>query len=66
MFFLKGKISDRIRAGKLPKDVKHVYVRQPEVPTPAAVRSAKGQGLGKGATRARSADKGGERRSGKA
>lgn len=53
---LSGKISDRIRDGKLPADVQ-VTGPRPEAddrPSAAAVRSASGQGLGQGATRARS------------
>lgn len=53
---LAGKISDFIRSGKLPKDT-HVVGKRPEsgadMPTTKAIKSAKGQGLGKGATRKR-------------
>ena len=61
MHFLKGIISDRIRSGKLPKDVAHKLDSRStaaEQPSAKAVRDGKGQGLGRGATRARSADKG--------
>jgi hypothetical protein len=57
--FLSGKISDMIRGGKLPGDV-HVTGARPEAddrPSARAVRDARGQGLGKGATRARNGDK---------
>jgi len=56
MFSLSGKISDFIRGGKLPKDV-HVtgsmrgHGETP--PSPKSIRSARGQGLGKGAQRRR-------------
>lgn len=58
MFKLTGKISDRIRSGTLPKDVQINYARTAETPKTSSVRHGSGQGLGKGATRARSADKG--------
>jgi hypothetical protein len=50
---LKGKISDRIRSGKLPKDVKVNYERGTDPPATSSVRHGSGQGLGQGATRAR-------------
>jgi hypothetical protein len=53
MKFLRGKISDRIRSGELPPDVKHKYVRAPEKPAADNVRHGSGRGLGKGATRQR-------------
>ena len=53
MFPLKGKISDRIRSGKLPKDVQLNPPRTTPAPSAKSVRGGKGQGLGKGATRGR-------------
>lgn len=47
MFSLRGVISDRIRRGEIVASKVH---RTDEVPSPEAVRGAKGQGLGKGAT----------------
>jgi hypothetical protein len=57
--FLSGKISDRIRGGDLPKNVQVTGPRADadDRPSAKAVRSAKGHGLGKGATRARNGDK---------
>lgn len=57
--FLSGKISDRIRGGKLPKNVQVTgpRVAADDRPSAKAVRTASGRGLGKGATRARNGDK---------
>lgn len=58
---LSGKISDRIRSkgpDKLPDDV-HVLRKLPrheELPSPDAIRHGSGQGVGQGATRARSGE----------
>jgi hypothetical protein len=52
MFKLKGIISDRIRKGEIPKDALNPGRQQPE-PSAKAIKRAKGQGLGKGATGAR-------------
>ena len=55
LFNLAGKISDRIRGGKLPKDVKVTKVERYEAPPSSkAVRRAEGHGQGDGATRRRS------------
>jgi hypothetical protein len=51
--FLSGKISDRIRGGKLPKNVQLDLPRTQPAPSSKAVRGGSGQGLGKGATRRR-------------
>lgn len=50
---LVGRITRRILSGNIPRDAVFPGPRAQEVPTPQAVRRAKGQGLGKGATRAR-------------
>lgn len=50
---LKGKISDRMRSGELPPDILHKRPETNETPSPEAVRAAKGQGLGEGATKRR-------------
>lgn len=54
MFFLSGKISDRLRSGKLPKDVQIKTERYEQPPATKAVKRAQGRGLGQGATRRRS------------
>lgn len=56
MHFLSGKISDRIRSGELPKDVQINPSRQQPEPKAESVRHGQGQGLGEGATRARSGE----------
>lgn len=51
---LSGKISDRIRDGKLPKDVVVIKTERYEPPpSDEAVRAAKGRSLGTGAERRR-------------
>ena len=51
---LPGKISDRIRGGKLPKDVVVTKTERHEPPpSDEAVRAAKGRSLGTGAERRR-------------
>jgi len=59
MKFLSGKISDMIRGGRLPSDVQVTGPRAQadDRPSARAVRRGQGQGLGKGATRARNGDK---------
>lgn len=56
MIPLGGKISDRIRAGKLPADVQGNPSREQPEPKPESVRHGEGHGLGRGATRARSGE----------
>lgn len=58
MGFLSGKISDFIRSGKLPKGVQVTgpRIEADDRPSAKAVRRGSGQGLGKGATRARGGD----------
>lgn len=60
MRFLKGIISNRIRAKDtdIPPDVRHTLNRPAEEPKSSSVRHGKGQGLGEGAHRRRSGDKG--------
>lgn len=64
MRFLKGIISDRIRAKDtdIPPDVRHKLDARADsaadAPSDKAVRGGKGQGLGTGAHRRRSGDKG--------
>jgi len=55
---LRGIISDRIRSGELPPDVRVNYTRTVEKPSVKAVKGGSGQGLGQGATRKRSGEKG--------
>lgn len=53
---LSGKISDRIRGGKLPADVALKYERPElasDLPQADSVRHGEGHGLGHGADRAR-------------
>jgi hypothetical protein len=58
MMKLSGKISDKIRKG-LPADVQVTgpRVEADDRPSASAIRNGSGQGLGKGATRARGGDK---------
>lgn len=63
MFNLSGKISDALRKGLKSGKIKQDEVFLPkrtgdDTPSTKAIRSAKGQGLGQGATRRRSGDKG--------
>ena len=53
---LSGKTSDRIRSGKIAHDWLGIGKARPgdDPPSPAAVRSAEGHGLGSGATARRS------------
>lgn len=53
---LRGIISDRIRSGELPPDVRVKYTRTEDKPSAKAVRDGSGKGLGQGATRRRSGD----------
>lgn len=46
---LSGVISNRIRGGQLPPDVKLKYQREQEPPSPDAVRQGQGIYLGHGA-----------------
>jgi hypothetical protein len=55
---LPGKISDRIRAGQVPADLKFKGTDGDPPPSPTAIRNAAGLGLGRGATRARSGETG--------
>lgn len=52
MFRILGKITRRIVSGEIPKDSLNPERNQP-APKPSSVKGAKGQGLGKGATRKR-------------
>lgn len=52
MFRILGKITQRIVNGDIPADSINPPRSQP-APKPSAVRGAKGQGLGQGATRGR-------------
>jgi hypothetical protein len=52
MMHILGKITKRILSGEIPADSIHPTRSQPQ-PKPSSVRGAKGQGLGKGATRKR-------------
>jgi hypothetical protein len=56
---LEGKISDLIRGGTLPDDVQVTgpRVEADDRPSAKAVKGGSGQGLGKGAERARNGDK---------
>lgn len=63
MRYLKGLISDRIRAKNtdIPPDVRHkldARTSPADEPSDQAVRGGKGRGLGTGAHRRRSGDKG--------
>jgi hypothetical protein len=53
MMKLNGKISDRIRDGRIPNDAINYERGGEDFPSDDAIRSAKGQGLGKGATPSR-------------
>lgn len=55
MKFLSGPISDRIRSGEIDASTlnKPRTSTAEEAPTPSAIRSAEGHGLGSGATSAR-------------
>jgi hypothetical protein len=55
MMNLIGRITARILSGEIPTDAVFPAKRPGAAPpTTAAIKSAKGQGLGKGATRKRS------------
>ena len=50
---LSGKITDRILRGLIPHSTVMPPPRPAEQPSASAIKRAKGQGLGKGATKAR-------------
>jgi hypothetical protein len=53
---LSGKISDRIRNGEIDADLKFKGNSEEVPPKPESIRHGSGQGLGQGATRARSGE----------